>query len=432
MIYPRQFVPRAPNDPVDDRSSVLDSSDGTIAHVVDTFFLEHRHQHPLEWIVGVDFTGRLVAAPIDDAPDLDAAARAELAYGEVTGSRVPRTFDAEALYVFEVQLVEQTADAPGANDPVYLYGALRGPCPGSGAQPARIEGQLTVTRADVLSGLIDGAAHAWRYGGASAPAGRCLHFIVPADRPEELGAGRGLVLAYALMPPDLWFPAPSNEVLIAQILFDLLSGMQKDFGAKNGAEVLTETLPVPNRAAVIAGLESDGYEIDGDSAVRKPRGGFKRMLASVVGGDRVAIPPEGTVDDFLGIARAMLEHLEGWPSAAFRTLRTRIRIGGAPAPRALARQARAPRSTIATRASAAAAAAVADPSLTWTQDFIAAHGNAGKSRLTSARPPVSTQAPSWMQDFGKSASPATTRSVTVELLGAEPSSPDWMKDFDPK
>ncbi|MBL8739433.1 MAG: hypothetical protein JNK04_00015, partial [Myxococcales bacterium] len=306
MKLPRQFVPRAGSPEVPGEPNPL-------AHIIDAFTLESRHVRATEWIVGVDFMGTLLAYPADALGSLDSAARAELAYGEVS-CRPRRTIYAEELYLFDLQLVEQSSDAPGTNDPVHLYGALQGPFPAARDGAASlIEGQLTVTRADVFAGLAGGAGHAWRYGSSSETAvGRCLNMLLPADRSEEIAAGRGLVVAYPLLPPDLWMPAPANEVLVSQILFDLLAALRKDLGGEDAMR-----LPVPNRSAFIAELEGQGYTVEGDVATRRTTGtGLRRVLASVAAtfaGDKVTIPPEGKIDQFLAIAANALAKIDGWP-----------------------------------------------------------------------------------------------------------------------
>ncbi len=418
---PRPGLPEGPNE----RSP--------LAHIIDAFTLESRHVRATEWIVGVDFTGTLLASPADALGSLDSAARTELAYGEVS-CRPRRTIYAEELYLFDLELVEQSSDAPGTNDPVHLYGALQGPYPAAPDHTAsRIEGQLTVTRADVFAGLASGAGHAWRYGSSSETAvGRCLNLLLPADRTEEIAAGRGLVLAYPLLPPDLWMPAPANEILVSQILFDLLAALRKDLGGEDAMK-----LPVPNRSAFIAELEGQGYTVEGGVATRRAAGtGLRRVLASVAAtfaGDKVTIPPEGKIDQFLAIAASALTKLDAWPTPAQRaiaSLTQRVvaspRRGGPPhweRPDAPPASAAAPRPPHASHASHVAPRPAVPE---WTKDFMVSHESTGGSYLTTTRPGLVAVRGAWAEDFSaprpKEPAPATTSDRAA----------DWMKDFEPK
>ncbi len=417
---PRPGLPEAPGEQY------------PLAHIIDAFTLESRHVRATEWIVGVDFMGTLLASPADALGSLDSAARAELAYGEVS-CRPRRTINAEELYLFDLQLVEQSSDAQGTNDPVHLYGALQGPYPSALDHGAtRVEGQLTVTRADVLAGLASGAGHAWRYGSSSETAvGRCLSLILPADRSEEIAAGRGLVLAYPLLPADLWMPAPANEVLVSQILFDLLAALQKDLGARNAM-----ALPVPNRTAFIAELESQGYQVEGDVATRRAAGtGLRRALASVAAafaGDKVTIPPEGKLDQFLAIAANAVTKLDAWPTPGQRALASLAQqVGASPRHQGAPRWERpmAPLAEAAPAARPRAPRVVPRPAVPeWTKDFMVGHQSPEGSYLTTSRPgPIAVPA-AWAEDF----SAPRPKAPEPPSPAASAEAADWMKDFEPK
>ena len=167
--------------------------DAEVHHVIDVFQLRER-----EIAVGLDGEGRLHAVPAEAWRRMRDVAQRELARFEVAGGR-RRRLDCSALHLFDLQAVEQRADEPGPNDSIYLYGSMYGPLDESGARPAAAHnGQLTVTRADVLDGLAAGAAWPFRYAtsipGRAGP--RFVHLLLPGDRVEELEQGRGAVLAY--------------------------------------------------------------------------------------------------------------------------------------------------------------------------------------------------------------------------------------------
>lgn len=114
----------------------------------------------------VDGLGHLRTLPCEDRGTLPAGLQSELAFHEMSGGRPTRLLEAGEVFLFNVQLLEQPPGSPGWNDPVYLYGTLYGPPPGgTDGRTAGVEGQLMVTRGDLLDGLVRGAAHAFRYAG---------------------------------------------------------------------------------------------------------------------------------------------------------------------------------------------------------------------------------------------------------------------------
>jgi hypothetical protein len=429
------------------------------AHVVDSFFLNDRHSANREWVVMTDIIGALRAVPADLRNGFSPWIQAELAHHELSSRVSPRVVAVEGLFLFDVQVVEQPNDTPGPNDPVYLYGILYGPYANSEDTPvSATKGQLTVTRADVLDGFVQGAAHAFRYTNSadlSELSSCCFHMLLPGDRQEELQCGRGVVLAYPLLPAQLAVSDASNESVVKQLLYDLLSALKEDVGRevmKNPLRAVT--LPVPSRSNLERQLEFEGYTINGDTAISQvPAGkGFRRLLAAAFGAlmqERLNLPPEGNVDDFLKIASAALHALPGWPSPRALALRERMKPVSMewrnpserfPSP---PRQARFP--TPGSSPPPAPPTRVHLPPMSeagelpaWMQDFIDAHRKPGapSPRLTSLGlrqrqelPPRSSAAKQqqWMHDFEPKPTPP---SASASNQPDPPVKPNWMKDFE--
>jgi hypothetical protein len=300
--------------------------------VVDAFRLVTPGQAEQEWLVVADALGRLAALPDTDRSQLPENVQRELAYHEIGGARKSRRIEASELFLFNLQLVEQPVPSPGVDDPVYLYGTLSGPFP-AGAESPVVEGQLTATRTDLLDGLVQGLGYAFRYpgnGGASGEHAHCYHLPLPGDREEELRAGRGVVLAYPLLPTEFFLTDPSNEIIVRQLWYDLLKALQDDLRCEIADHPLCGvTLPVPSRHLLEQRLMSEGYEIQGDQAIRKrgDEAGFRKLLNHVLDAlscETLPLPPEGRTEDFQAISRAALERLPGFPPPRTVALRQRL------------------------------------------------------------------------------------------------------------
>jgi len=443
---PRYFVSRAAAQGF----SQLPAEPLSPAHVVDCFFTGGRHLVEREWLVATDALGNLLALPDESRDQFPETVQAELAFHEICARPAKRLLAAVDFFLFYVQLLEQPAEAPGLNDPVYLYGTLFGPYPAAGAPPPGVEGQLTATRADLLDGLVRGAAHAFCYArpsGDDGPALRCLHLMLPGDREAETRGGSGVVLAYPLLPPQLILNEVANEIVVSQLLYDTLSAFAEDLAREQIDHPLRgKTLPVPSRLALEDQLRAQGYDIRGDAAARKVEAGegFQGFLASVFGslmGEELALPPEGAVDDFLGLARLTLDALPGWPSPRAAALRSLVRAAPPEAYRPAAR----PRPSPPVRIPAASAPAVPPPAPeraatpaaagrreppAWMQDFIVAHQRPGAPppRVTPTAPsPPAAAGPEWMTDFSRQPGAARAGDAAEANPGA---SPEWMRDFD--
>lgn len=446
-LLPRYFVARTAA-PSPDRSQDLSL---TPEHVLDTFFIGSRHLEEREWVVAVDLLGQLQFLPAAQHASLPESVQHELAFNEISNANRGRLIEATEVFLFDLQLLEQPAGTPGWNDPVYLYGRLYGPYPESaGEAQDGIEGQLTLTRGDLLQGLVDEAASAFRCAGTGIAADqsrRCFHLLLPGDAEEEIRRGAGLILAYPLLPAELITTDVSNEIVVSQLLHDLLSALQEDLEREQVEHPLRRmTLPVPSRASLEQQLRSQGYEIEGDTARRKADAGegFKGLLASVFGAlmsDSLELPTEAEVDELLELAKRVLMSLPGWPSPRSRALRDCVK----PAPaRHKVRPALLPPRT---PQLSAPLPPVQPPRPVrrsneppvWMKDFISAHQqpDAPPPRLTSttvlkphtvpANPDLSRTEPEWVKDFEQ---PPPVKQPDEAKKQRQSDRPGWMDDFE--
>jgi hypothetical protein len=359
-----------------------------------------------------------------DRDRLPHRARAQLAFHEVASGRVLE-LDADELHVLDLQTLEMLPDAPGPNDALYLYGAMRGPYPAAlGAPAAAVDGQLTVTRADLLGGLIDGVGQAFAYA-PDAHGARCVHALLPGARASEIDRGHGIVLALPLVPGWLLDGAVPNDLVAAQILHDVLGALRVDLGTQADAA----PLPVPSRAALERRLVAAGWRIEGDEAVRaKGRG----ILGSLLKGeDRWTLPRQGTLDELVAEARAVLARVPDVPTAEAAALRRRsARPASAPGPVAAAPM-------VAAAGIPRVVAAVPAVVATGIPRVVPAPAPPGASASapgpSAPRPRVATERTEWMKDFVEAhRSPARPppRLATPARAISPAAIPPWMADFD--
>ncbi|RKG80236.1 hypothetical protein D7W82_29650 [Corallococcus sp. CA049B] len=435
---PRYFVPHAasPVEPVP-----CDASE--VVHVLDAFRLEPAYLGEPEWFVCTDVVGQLQLIPGSERARLPASVQAQLAHHEVASGKPPRRLAATELFFFAPEVVEHPSNTDGFNDPVYLYGTLTGPWPGNAV--TRVNGQLTVTRGDVLAGFAHGAQDAFHYvkDAESRDVPRAYHALLPGDRADQLAQGRGLVLTYPAVPAELQAHHAANGAQVASVLHTVLTQLQEDARANQGPQAIASLeLPVPSRAMAIADLELRGYEVKGDLATPRPtKGGLVGKLAGWLQDEAVRVPREAPPPEFLELARRVLPLLPGWPTETERTLRAHVLAGtlspGTPVMRPAVPRAPTPPASIPPRLPTPPVR-----SSDWMQDFIGAHGKPGgaKPRLTQLQPEPAPRPPpakpsspaTWQADFAPApAAPARPSSKQQEKAPTPPGEkPAWMSDFD--
>ncbi len=259
-------------------------------------------------VIGLDIGRviRVVALPAE----LSAPARAQLHAHEKT--RAWQVIRAEQLYVLDVQAVEKQPDTPGADDPLFLYGVLRGPYPeGLRDGVSGVEGQLASRRGELLDGLITGIQHAFHYE-TGRYGTRCVHASLPID----IG-GDAVVLAFPLVPMG---DDGSNEPVAAQVLYDVLGAMRADLGD----DLAEHPVQVLDRAAYERELTTAGWAIKGDTAIHT--GGKSRFASLFAPSKKQKLPREVKLDDYVMIVHEQLSRLPGWPEPARSTLHARIGV----------------------------------------------------------------------------------------------------------
>ncbi|HTL37033.1 MAG TPA: hypothetical protein VL326_28055 [Kofleriaceae bacterium] len=345
-----------------------------------------------ELIVGTDAHNNVIVTG-DDRMRLGQRARREVAFHE-TASDARLELDTDALYIFDLQTIEMLPDAPGPNDALYVYGLLYGPYPDNvDVAVVAVEGQLTITRADLLGGLVDGALISFAYP-PDAHGSRFVHALLPGERADVIDTGKGVILALPLVPT--WLPeCPlSNDLVVAQLVYDVLSALRADLGVK-------QPLPVPNRAALEAELVAQGWTIDParDEAVRAKKG----FMSSLRGSEKKHLPRQGTLDELIEEARAALARMPNVPTpeavALWRrkqrsTTQTSQASPKIPAPVRLPAEPLPPRTQPTPK--------LRTEKSEWMKDFVDAHRAPSRPapRVSTPARAVSHKAtPAWMEDF---------------------------------
>jgi len=330
---PRYFTPRPGAEPKD--------APGGVQHAVDAFALQFGATRAV-WLAGIDHAGEFDVQRLGALDGLPPQIRSALTFHEVAhGDR--RVLTLESVFLFEMRLLEQMPDCPGVNDPVRLYGTLVGPLasdPSRFPPIQRLEGHLTVSRGDVLAGLVAGARWAFRCADTNGHrSSRVFGMLLGADRYDAVAAGRGAVIVYPMLglDGDLYGETPGNEEIVSRVLYDLLHAWWTD-AAREAPPALRspDALPVPSRSQHEQQLAREGFKIKRDVAVRT-RAGWAGALPGPLGRESRPIPPEGATDDFLQLAVEALVDAPEWPSPSVTALCAFVRdasanVRKAPAP----------------------------------------------------------------------------------------------------
>jgi hypothetical protein len=213
-------------------------------------------------------------------------------------------------------------------------------------------------------------------------------------------------------------------------------------------------LPVPNRMTLEQQLMAKGYEIKGDTAIKKmeARGGFQGFLAAVFGSfmsERLELPPECEVDDFLNLAANTLSALPGWPSPRIEALRSCVKLVPAEVYRNAATrrhislpQIKTPQPGLVRQRAKARPVSSGNEPREWMQDFISANRqpDGPPPRLTSTallkrnsssptKAESRAQKQEWMKDFAPQAPPAADKNRKPDKSEMQ-TKPEWKDDFE--
>lgn len=257
-----------------------------------------------ELVIGLDL-GRVIR--VVGTRELPARARRQLEYHERARSRL--VIHADELFVLDVQAIEVRPDTPGADDPLYLHGVLRGPYPqGLTEGVVGIEGQLATTRGPLLDGLGFGLTRAFLYE-AGRSGKTCTHAALP------IGRQRSLVLAFPLVPMG---EDGSNEVVAAQLIHGVLGALRADLGD----DLVGDPVPVSNRRQHERDLIAAGWRIEGERAIR--RRGRNRLVSLFLPVSKQKLPREIPLADYEPLIAAQLDRVPGWSASERRALRRRL------------------------------------------------------------------------------------------------------------
>ncbi len=369
--WPSRFTPA--------RSPAPSGGDETrLAQSLDLFSIGDRFVREQLLAVGVDPSGRLSVASAREPGRFYESAHQQLVLHQVSAKRAPRHLAVDQLWLFDLQVVEQLSDANTLNDPVFLYGTLFGPVSEQLPLEAR-QGQLAVTRADVLEAFLRSVPH--RFGASASQTGGGVELshglLLPGESDELLAQGTGFILALPVPPPEL-ADAGGNGAQVRFVIHQLLEQLQGDLDGKKRSKL------------------------------------SKLFVAS----PKVVPGPHARVDELADCCTRALALMDDWPAPRVSTVFDRVQDARAMAP---------------TFGSASSAPLTRAPPRTsaprnddWMRDFVSAHQSEGRppERVVSVTPAAGS--PAWMADFdqGKPAEP--TRPEPAPSTGK----PDWMKDFE--
>jgi hypothetical protein len=349
-----------------------------VSQLLDLFTLGDRLTRDRAIAVGVDTSGRLTTADPRDPARFFGSAYEQLVLHQVSAAAPPRHLALDALWLFDLQVVEQVCDASTLNDPVFLYGTLFGPVTG-GSLEAK-QGQLAVTRADVLEAFIRSVDHRFGAGARSdgGPVDKSHSLLLPGDSDESLERGDGFILAIPVPPPE-FADTQGNGAQVRLVVQQVLAQVQAD--------------------------------VDG-----RKRSVLSKLF---VAGPRVAPEPHASTERLVACSRAALALIEGWPAPRVHQLASRVRVSSSAA-------------RVQTVAPVLGPLAAAPPRIDlardddWMKDFVVAHAKEGRApeQVSSATP--ARGRPAWMNDFEAG---APTPSAPNEAP-APSTTPDWMKDFE--
>jgi hypothetical protein len=380
------------------------------ARAIDAFVIGGARS-PRRVVVARDLAGDLHLVDEDGPAGLPDALRRDVGRHEIARGRPPRFVDVDELWLYSIDLLEQPADSPGTNDPVQLYGRLSGPWGSSSSPPQACDGQLTITRGDLLRAFAEAGSQPFLVEG-----GVILHALLPGERVEDVAAGRGVVLAYPLLPLDAGGLDGGNEACVVQVFDGLVHALQDDLrNHQTSSSFAARMLPILDRRALESRLAAEGFTVEGDVAFRKT--GFLSK-------ERQPLPREWRVDDLDAVARDALAALPGFPDARSAALWLRT-------------QARAPAIALVPPATAPGALKSGPPPSGGSPPL-------STKPVTVTEQPFRRRAPDWMNDFAAPAgappprrtpvSPKSSTSPTPSTTAGRPASPgarpDWMKDFD--
>ncbi|MGI5863491.1 MAG: hypothetical protein ACOX6T_15755 [Myxococcales bacterium] len=304
MSAPRFFVPESSPRPL---------TESTPLYLVDAFL--HRGTR---YAVTLDAYGSLWPWPDAERDRLPPRMRRELNAHELSGPL--RSLDTDRLWLFALHRLSPPGPTPGLNDPVEAFGTLCGPFPSS--TPLAVEGHVATTRGDLLEGIVRGAWTPFLFG-EGAGERRIDSLLIAGGDEAETAAGTGVIVAWPLSTKAAAHGDVANSAILRSMLHELLTAIRADQIEEGCAGALAaRELPVPSRAELVASLEARGFKIDGAVARRARKGLLGGLFP-----ERILLPPTGSLEDYLALARIALAELPGWPTP--RALRRALELSEA-------------------------------------------------------------------------------------------------------
>ncbi len=257
---------------------------------------------------------------------------------EVNSARVSRHgiyryVEAGEVDFFRMVGLSQQADHAGYNDPVVMHTVhnVKAEFDKGDLKVTRFDsrGNLTAGRLDVLRAYQRSQETSAQFGEQGAA---IAQLTVPTRSIQKLQQGKGVGIAYPMISSDIIGHVGNNEILM-RVAYDLLVEVQAEL-IERGVEhpLADQVIPVANRDRLIRDLESDGFEIGEDRAVRVNNGSaadisFLNKLRAIFlefNGDVIDIPPQATAEDYLELVNKVLADLSTKEDRALAEVMGRI------------------------------------------------------------------------------------------------------------
>lgn len=422
MSWPPYFQPRRGQE-----NPLTEESVRSTASLVDMFYFRDVESQAVELVVVLGCLGGGLTVITGEAiSTLSSDLQGQVGSVEASRRGQFRAITAGPLYLMTLEAVEQQVQVEGFNDAVYLYGQMQARLSADQGRveitPLANEGRLTVGRLDVLHAYRESLAHVFQNPYDADE--RMVHLLLPGAPISDIQQGRGLVLVYPVLDPQM-FDRADNTVIVMRIVYDLLSRLQAELSLRPGQSPLAATpLPVPSRRRLEVELRLAGYDIEGDEAIRssdpRPPGQEEpglldrlRRMAARWTAERMTLPPQATPQDYRAIIRRVLPAI-ATPAddRMMQTLSASMQAQASPAeksaaqPEPLPSPPRSPHSSPAPRRPAGADRA------DWARDF---ERPAVPSRRRAAQP-------EWWRDFaGEAADSTQAKAITSRT--------DWLVDL---
>lgn len=388
--------------------------------LLDLFYLRANQDTSAELVAVVSCLGGGVSAVAAPAfATLPESIRSQITTASAQLRGRFRAITARELWVASLDALDQAVESAGLNDPAFLYCRLQSVLSAGPVtvmmEPLDQPGRGTVGRIDLLAACAEALVAAFPLSDPAAAS--VYHLLLPLGSLHAIEQGRSVALCYPILDPAV-FSNPDNSVIVLRIIYDLLSRLQQDIRAElPGHPFGDASLPVPSRQRLESDLLADGYQIQGDIAVKGSAAGRQpgdttsflaqlRALAQAWLAPQIQLPPQATPQLYQKLLHRLLPDV-----------RTEEDVTMANALARLVEQRYVPTSSASVSAPRSSAGQVTTPLGPRPRIRVAPDPQPG---LKPAQP--SSRKNTWASDFGVSSSHRSSATVRLDR-------DEWLRDM---